>query len=1044
MQKEPFLYKSILSYNTNLRSSSSYWYARSRELLDMVEVLGTPTIFMTISAADLYWPELYRILDPDYNYANLNQNSEFVRKSKLLNLNPMIVSYFFHKRLDFFMDHFIKKFFKVKDFWFRIEFQHRGSPHMHGVFWFENAPDLNKLQPDDIIRIQEIINYFDEFISTWHPDPSQTYDNHPSKLHFSEILDENVDYNHLIRAVQMHKCSKAYCQRRKKNSSEIICRFKYPKECVNESKIRFIRDNEVEFISKRNNPYLNSHSPQILKIWRANVDSQAIVSIHAVLTYIAKYASKAEPRSDSMKEFIRDSVQESINNSHVQQIIQKNLIKMCAERDYSAQEIFWIIMGWPLYRSSRQFVLINLEPSETWEHLNVNKEDGSISVLNSLEKYQQRPAKFEQMSLSDFFSKTYKRDSVYSLRRVPFILRVIPKVKYDPNCIDNEKFYKQQVLLHCAWRQLSDLNPDNDTWKIVYERHFNNNNGVFSSELDHILHNFEEQQDYEEIDNVEIEQKDDWMEVAAGAKNINQEIDLGRREIDIRYNWHSISSKEQLNSLEQFIENEKIARNQRSSIISNQNYLTNLGFSDEQKEVINLFETQLRYVQGYEKEQPIKRIVVQGKAGSGKSTLISYFTFRLNQMLGLSSYQLLAPTGAAAVNINGSTIHSKLLLGINKTYKDLSLHSLAQFQEEMYGCKFIFIDELSMIGCSLLRKIDLRLRKAFPSRQDEPFGGLFVYFFGDINQLPPVNDRPLYSDKSEGSEFLLEGKLLFTSSIQKNFFLSSSFRQNETQQAFRDILDRISNGECTVEDYETLMTRSIQSLPLNERILFNDAIRLFATNTDVKEFNNQKLKELRQPIAYIPAYHNCSKAKLANAELLGGLEPFIILSIGSKVMLRSNLWVENGLVNGALGYVEDIIYEENYSPPDQMPRVIMVRFENCCPSTYANSGCIPIPPITKFWKSGNINCSRKQFPLQLAFAITIHKSQGLTLDKAVVDIGEKETSVGLTYVAFSRVKTLEGLALYRRFPFDRLSGIKNSYMLKCRKQEEIRMRNLMS
>lgn len=161
-------------------------------------------------------------------------------------------------------------------------------------------------------------------------------------------------------------------------------------------------------------------------------------------------------------------------------------------------------------------------------------------------------------------------------------------------------------------------------------------------------------------------------------------------------------------------------------------------------------------------------------------------------------------------------------------------------------------------------------------------------------------------------------------------------------------------------------------------------------------------------------------------------------------MLRSNLWVENGLVNGALGYVEDIIYEENYSPPDQMPRVIMVRFENCCPSTYANSGCIPIPPITKFWKSGNINCSRKQFPLQLAFAITIHKSQGLTLDKAVVDIGEKETSVGLTYVAFSRVKTLEGLALYRRFPFDRLSGIKNSYMLKCRKQEEIRMRNLMS
>lgn len=141
-------------------------------------------------------------------------------------------------------------------------------------------------------------------------------------------------------------------------------------------------------------------------------------------------------------------------------------------------------------------------------------------------------------------------------------------------------------------------------------------------------------------------------------------------------------------------------------------------------------------------------------------------------------------------------------------------------------------------------------------------------------------------------------------------------------------------------------------------------------------------------------------------------------------MLRSNLWIEKGLVNGALGYVQDIIYEENHGPPDQMPRVIMVRFENYSHSSYENNGSVPIPSITKFWKSGNINCSRKQFPLQLAFAIKIHKSQGLTLEKAVVDIGDKETSVGLTYVALSRVRTLEGLAFNRKFLYSRFKEIR--------------------
>ena len=109
---------------------------------------------------------------------------------------------------------------------------------------------------------------------------------------------------------------------------------------------------------------------------------------------------------------------------------------------------------------------------------------------------------------------------------------------------------------------------------------------------------------------------------------------------------------------------------------------------------------------------------------------------------------------------------------------------------------------------------------------------------------------------------------------------------------------------------------------------------------------------------------------------------------------------------------------------------------------YEKSGCVLFPPVAKFLKVRDVNFTRKQFPLQLAFVITIHKSQGLTLDRAVVDIGDKETSIGLTCVELSKVKSLEGLAFNIKFYYDSYNSIKKSLMLGCRKREELRMKHL--
>ena len=140
-------------------------------------------------------------------------------------------------------------------------------------------------------------------------------------------------------------------------------------------------------------------------------------------------------------------------------------------------------------------------------------------------------------------------------------------------------------------------------------------------------------------------------------------------------------------------------------------------------------------------------------------------------------------------------------------------------------------------------------------------------------------------------------------------------------------------------------------------------------------------------------------------------------------MLRRNLAVEYGLVNGSLGTVEALVYEGGKVPPD-LPEYVLVRFDDykgpCLPST---DGLFPIIPVSDSWKNSSESYTRRQLPLSLAHAITIHKSQGLTLPKAVVALGESEMQVGLTYVQLSRVSKLTDLLIMGYFHKNRLDAI---------------------
>ena len=203
-----------------------------------------------------------------------------------------------------------------------------------------------------------------------------------------------------------------------------------------------------------------------------------------------------------------------------------------------------------------------------------------------------------------------------------------------------------------------------------------------------------------------------------------------------------------------------------------------------------------------------------------------------------------------------------------------------------------------------------------------------------------------------------------------------------------------------------------------------------------------KLQSLNQPVATVKARHSGGAQTLSSDEM-GGLEPVIYLTKGARVMLTMNIWTEVGLCNGALGTVIDFVYAKDQAPPT-LPICVLVQFDEDYSGPSASTRfprCVPISPVAQVSQNVGQRCERIQLPLRLAWAMTIHKSQGLTLKKAWVDLGTSERTVGMTYVALSRVKKLEDL-IVEPMTLERLQASKKSTDLKYRLQEEERLNTI--
>ena len=442
----------------------------------------------------------------------------------------------------------------------------------------------------------------------------------------------------------------------------------------------------------------------------------------------------------------------------------------------------------------------------------------------------------------------YKRKDRWVRRRKEAVVRIFPC--FDRGGPRRETFFQQQLMMQCNWRDLNDLNPENESWEVVYNRRF----GVQATpdNVDDDVSSVSS-----EDSNHSSQERDEWMDLSnMGPEAHFTAREPGTREFDTSFEWtDSYRNYPGILEIGSFLGNCKRDHLQSQSDLS----ASSMQFSEEQENILRLLDAQIENsTSTLLQPQPdlIKRLIVQGSAGTGKSTVIGEMTRRLRENLGNSSFILMAPTGVAAYNIGGKTIHSALRIPTSKkNFTSLSPVAEREFQNEFASCKFIIVDEFSMIGCSLMNMMDKRMRQAKPEFSHEPFGNVFVYLFGDLMQLPPVMDRQLYSHVSSNNPSANEGHLAYRT-FQHCQILSINQRQAgqcAEQEIFRGILNRISRGLSTQEDWCKLSSRFEMAVLVEDRQTFDSAVQLEPTREKVKLNNLTKLMRLHQPIAKIAA-----------------------------------------------------------------------------------------------------------------------------------------------------------------------------------------------